>query len=118
MKEIKASDLRIGNWVSYLGENVVCDINTIWAISNYVPPTIMYQPIPLTEEWLLRLGFEKVEYPIEDLVIPYYEKGCISIEGIDFDIELFNGEKLNIDYVHQIQNIYYALHGEELTINN
>jgi hypothetical protein len=77
-------------------------------------------PIPLTEEWLLKFGFKK------------YSKNEFELATKDFDISFFNGElKLlcgfyaenpislnNQKYVHQLQNLYFALTGEELTLKN
>lgn len=77
-----------------------------------------YEPIPLTEEWLVKFGFtkdknlffhDKCSYIQSDA----YNCGggfgyCLNDEKIDF---------LHIKYVHQLQNLYFALTGEELTIN-
>jgi hypothetical protein len=73
------------------------------------------EPIPLTEERLLKFGFEKSglwTYVIElqgNLKLVYYlgEKGwSIGFKSYsDFS---------NLYYVHQLQNLYFALTGEEL----
>jgi hypothetical protein len=69
-------------------------------------------PIPLTEEWLLKLGFDPEEdgyvHPEEPLFI------------IDSDLShiwdaSYTGAK--IDNIHQLQNLFFALTGNELTIN-
>jgi len=76
--------------------------------------------IPLTEEWLEKFGFE--EY------INFYNGWscnkflCVlsgmnhpSVDGCT--IYGFNEESIcNLKYVHQLQNLYFALTGEELTI--
>ena len=62
---MKASELRLGNLVKIGGEInqlELCDFvdihehKTIW----------QYEPIPITEEWLLKFGFEK---GVDDLVL-------------------------------------------------
>ena len=54
---IKANELRIGNLViNAKGENIIVDNITI-GICFGLPKT--YKPIPLTEEILLKCGFEK-----------------------------------------------------------
>jgi hypothetical protein len=78
-----------------------------------------FKPIPLTEEWLLKFGFEKSmswTYVIElkgNLKLVYYlgEKGwSIGFKSYsDFS---------NLEYVHQLQNLYFALTGEELKPQN
>lgn len=72
-------------------------------------------PIPLTEEWLLKFGFEKYED------IPWtYIKGPIKINaGNHFTIFVFD-RSINQDCIpkiHQLQNLYFALTGEELKYN-
>ncbi|MPS73993.1 MAG: hypothetical protein E2590_12735 [Chryseobacterium sp.] len=82
-------------------------------------------PIEITEEWLLKLGFEKKSKKWKD--------GSVSedlfIKG-NFFIRLHNGYNTfskfdfnyeqvfltNVDYVHQLQNLYFALTNEELTL--
>jgi hypothetical protein len=71
-------------------------------------------PIPLTEEWLLKFGFvQGRNYPgwvlLKDL-----EKGDYIDDNVLF--EFFEPGYDHIKYVHQLQNLYFALTGEELTI--
>ena len=134
MKELSSQELRIGNFVQYGGV-----INKVYLIShNYFQvestdiPTFTAnknraaEPIPLTEEWLLRFGFhlrdgfsntfklnvEKHQYDCSE--ITYSEK-----EGL---LRFSNGQEKGatlipyINYVHQLQNLYFALTGEELTL--
>lgn len=76
------------------------------------------QPIPLTEEWLVRMGFKKKKYFGEwtyNDIITFYKGlkqgylGCPHPEGEDIDVEC--------KHVHQLQNLYYALTGKELSIS-
>ena len=78
------------------------------------------QPIPLTEQWLKDFGFKK---ELDNSMV----KGDIAI-FLDrrFKTNLFlrdNQENkwfsfnCKIQYVHQIQNLYFTLVGEELTLN-
>lgn len=67
------------------------------------------RPIKLTEEILLKCGFEK---------------GLKYFSYKDFDIDLkgwfgFNNmvANANIKHLHQLQNLYFALTNEELEIN-
>lgn len=84
--------------------------------SNY----LSLLPIPLTEEWLLRFGFSQLvsgkaltdEFEKDSLIL-----AMPTNEGAGFQVCI---EKkyinLNIVWVHQLQNLYFALTGEELTI--
>lgn len=67
------------------------------------------QPIPLTEEWLLKFGFELKNWGIK----VWYLKGFeidqhFYLKGIDWGVRF--------KYVHQLQNLYFALTGKELTL--
>jgi hypothetical protein len=70
--------------------------------------------IPLTPEWLEWLGFEKQSES-------YYVSNVhpdLHIHGSDiFDLYKAGcGKIASTKYVHQLQNLYFALTGEELTI--
>jgi hypothetical protein len=69
------------------------------------------KPIPLTEEWLLKIGFENNEAEKK------YCKKCITLYMEDnlFWCDIF-WDSLEIKSVHQLQNLYFALTNEELTI--
>lgn len=89
---------------------------------NY-SPFYLIDPIPITPEWLERLGFEKVnsmststlEYIATkfDRFYVRIKDGniCLMTETDDYDTEL-----VYIDHIHQLQNIYFALTGQELTV--
>jgi len=76
-----------------------------------------YEPVILTDQWLLKFGllqFEhRTDYVFED--IEYYSLNESAIEGW---VLLVNGEYWGTDikHVHQLQNLYFALTGEELRI--
>ncbi|MBA9078334.1 hypothetical protein [Rufibacter quisquiliarum] len=68
-------------------------------------------PIPLTEEWLLRAGFER-NWEYTSVV---YEKSCMQLEWNGYHWTDGNdGFIVGVKYVHQLQNLYYCLVGEEL----
>ena len=79
-----------------------------------------YQPIPLTEEWLFKLGFELINND-------FYRSRNSELElhwtvNKNKMIPEYNGKRLitgyNFKYVHQLQNLYFALTGEELTFKS
>jgi len=73
------------------------------------------EPIPLTEEWLLKFGFEKLN-------LIAWRCGNIIIETVlGFNVRMMATEESSvfikkIKHVHQLQNLYFALTNEELTI--
>lgn len=65
--------------------------------------------IPLTEEWLLKFGFERNESGNYDKRLELFYGG---------NLYRFRQGWTNVElkYVHQLQNLYFALTGEELTL--
>ena len=125
---MKATELRIGNYHNYLVKdpidvrkqwNEVCQIDAYDLLSLSKDPDVRYQPIPLTEEWLLRFGFKAHTY--EDEVFGYVLNDFGYINEYQFRIRNFiDFEGIiipkAIKTVHQLQNLYFALTGEELTL--
>lgn len=118
---MKIGELRIGNIVSeelvtYSGRKEQQIIVSIRDISHYDN----FKPIPLTEEWLIKFGFE--EELFGDLHTSDFSKGSISMLYVTGNTGIWQlrfEKKCNqtfIKYVHQLQNLYYALTGEELII--
>lgn len=72
------------------------------------------EPIHLTEEWLLRLGFKKmnVNTYIKDPIVMYItvDKNIVPSPNL--------GLKTKIKYVHQLQNLYYAFTNKELKVKS
>ena len=109
---MEAKDLRIGNLVNELNVGVITvDIVDLEAIKN---GDTNYQPIPLTEEWLLKFEFVKKDYGCQ---IHYYAN-TKSLWKITFKKDVFKRDKTIIKHVHQFQNLYFALTGVELTLKN
>ncbi len=72
-------------------------------------------PIPLSEEWLIRAGFEKYSdkefyiYTSKENEVRFYKSDS------DWNLAYFITETR---YVHQLQNLYFWLTGEELTFKD
>ena len=122
---IKANELRIGNLVNadYLCKVVGIDeLGASLIDVNGDESSIVYltdeniDPIPITEEWLLKFGFEGSNgyYLCPKWYKFRFQKNSI----IKFKGLIFNNKKVNqLIYIHQLQNLYFAITGEELTIN-
>ena len=84
------------------------------------------KPIPLTEEWLLKFGFGEMGLSLGYFYKPICGNFSICSEDFIFNINYKRYAVSNvisvdlhgfeIKYVHQLQNLYFALTGEELTI--
>lgn len=116
---IEAQELRIGNWINssaHFGEIQVSAIlkdgvNPFdWGQGNHcIHFYDTIAPIKITEEWLINFGFESF-----DLRFRHLGNFVIHNEGENFFYKTRTTE-IKIKHVHQLQNLYFALTGEELT---
>lgn len=109
-------ELRYGNWISInYGTKEKIDIVERKAVMSDLMVAEMLDPIPLSEEWLIKFGFESEK--VYEVVFEYTidKKHRIQTDG---EMYILMGYKdgIEIKYVHQLQNLYFALTGEELTI--
>lgn len=75
-------------------------------------------PIPLTLEWLERMGFKKVPNGVGLLVLEGYVEISSLFTGFPLTLGI-DGSRMplhQVKYVHQLQNLYFALTGEDLEI--
>jgi hypothetical protein len=141
-----ASELRIGNYMLNTKLGGIVHFTSFHGLCNYESKPHEYEPIELTEEWLLKFGFELNKSVQNNGAFQYiyktYEKKIT--EDLSFSYayvtEIYKGkgqnynslafgqyyfdnwnasDKLHLNYelkyVHQLQNLYFALTGEELT---
>ena len=132
---MKANELRLNNYVKAF--------KTYWQIDNTdfsnLEKIETYEFIPLTEEILLKCGFVKVKnkdkeglreyightaqkarYAIfgTDIFITKVDKRGLLWRSIECDfMVLFYHKSIPIKYLHQLQNLYFTLTGQELEIN-
>jgi len=159
---MRASELRIGNWVKIKDEIFEDGWETgydIYKTNEFqitgfndgsamkgckiicfyeIPGKIMggtihsgcrdldIDPIPLTEEWLLKFGFVKQDYnmsgcdiyKLKNIIImksfvnPERKHMGITVEGISPPTWSLK----DLIHVHELQNLYFALIGEELVV--
>jgi hypothetical protein len=68
------------------------------------------KPIELTEEWIIKFKFRKHKNDIR-----YWQKDSLKVKLTEKGYKFQWYEAiLYIDYVHQLQNLYFALTGSEL----
>jgi hypothetical protein len=135
-KELTAAELRIGNLIEWQDDShEQFRVETIdFKEPNYFVNGGLLDdmlPIPLTEEWLIKFGFYKDG--------DYYSKGindykyCFRYrdwaknwafyqEFTDSPDPKDDGVKYPVSfdyaYIHQLQNLFFALTGEELELIN
>jgi hypothetical protein len=101
---VKSTELRIGN---HAKDPYGKEIKLVTVDKD----ASMLSPIPLTEEWLLKFGFventtswTRWRKPIGVKEIRLTKNGVNRVT--------YNGMRMN--HIHQLQNLYHALTGEEL----
>jgi hypothetical protein len=128
---MKANELRIGNYVKY-DFLAMAIFEPEYQIENGADIQVhqnhtSFYPIPLTEEWLLKFGFKfnenKGQYETGNHFKVYSNGIDIAIRNGDFrlwwendDDTYYNTYWTAIKHVHQLQNLFFALTEEELTI--
>lgn len=123
---LKANELRIGNWIDCRNFNGTGKTIRTEFHLDLIKYTHFFDPIPLTPEILEKCGFVK----IDDAV--YGNKYFIEIGGSKYAIYISsNGNCMvgivyidlpdnvynftwHISSLHQLQNLFFALTGEEL----
>jgi len=114
---MEANELRIGNYVycnfTTNQPDKIYKINCVdFDIINTKDGNMEnYKPIPLTEDILLECGFE-----FDGL---FYSKGKFVLGNIDNYYFLCIDRSTpfkHFQYIHQLQNLYFALTGNELTV--
>lgn len=125
---MEAKELRIGNYIDYeKTTHIIQSLEAYSCVSNWIGENEMPSPydhyyeeidgIKLTQLLLLKLGFEKIGINYRKIDNKGFEF-CLwkKWDSDTFGIRVFTFIK-NIEYVHQLQNLYFALTGEELKLN-
>ena len=113
---MKANEIRIGNLYDHFGEIKKVTPNTILEV--WESKREWCKPITITEEWLLRARFIK-SFAVTNFAIQT-EDGVLDLVPSEIDgyhVYFDDNWICTIQYVHQLQNLYFALTNQELTIN-
>ena len=124
---MKVQDLRIDNWLIFDGRYFQIDciakdapfLNT----EEFGVGVVSYKniiPINLSHKILKKCGFKNDHSTFEYADGSNNEKLFISWIDGEYVVELQNGEKnisIELKYLHQLQNLYFALTQTELIIN-
>lgn len=113
---MKPQEIRIGNWV--MGNKPYQ-----WGLDDFADWYYDHnshtygdnvKPIPLTEEWLLKLGAEENEgcFIHDRFKLQHHD---VYKFWYVFDVTLM-AYITKVEFVHEWQNVYFALNGEELTV--
>lgn len=134
---MQANEIRIGNYIADSGgkvwqidhweykDKVSAKPDEVEFLNHVLPlhPLTEYvnelKPVALTEKWLLGFGFKQNQW----FSMRTYKKGNFEIIGCKDENMIFNvfvtrQDKVKLTSVHQLQNLYFALTGEELTLGD
>jgi hypothetical protein len=129
---MKTNELKIGNYIIYNNDEIgvlsgVQDFlinNGKVAINQRID--IFYnietiKPIELNKEWFNKLGMTYYSLPTKsNRSVGYYTLkygNRFKINSSDGNYSFINFRK-EVKYVHELQNLYFAITGEELTYEN
>lgn len=112
---MKANELRIGNLIyDTEGKPNYVTIEALKYLLTYPEPLCQAKPIHLTEEWLLKFGFKFTDNSYLSPTFNLTERlRIIGYEG-NFRLVVNKFMTIKIEFVHQLQNLYFALTQEEL----
>ena len=124
---MKAKNFRIGNVIKY--DNRIFTIDTIAEefptldtieLGTGVVDWNNIELIELTEDWLIKLGF--MDIGNDDFLvspptkhIPCFKAGINKYKGL-FSWANYVLTEIEIEYVHELQNLFFALTRKELTM--
>lgn len=129
---MKVNELRIGNWIKYKDKlmqvvqlsslMILCQRDENQFLVNCAPKE--FQPIELTEELMLKIGFKKdgnnYSLVCDDIEVGFYIDKFKQVLYINVSREkrFYKNELRSYDvkYLHQLQNAYYLLTNEELKV--
>jgi len=134
---IRANELRIENWVYRQSNKLIVDISIPYQLKIITSKEChKYFPIPLTPEILEKCGFKKGRYTYVDrsfndeafildgrrYVITKINTGTLKEPNEVYALQYFpypqsqNTIHTNLLYLHQLQNLYFAMEENELEI--
>lgn len=121
---IDSRELRLGNfvWIHGAVDDVAQLVRNTHSgyqeVNNYPygEKFNVLHPIPLDEHWLLSFGFTKANEQYFDFYSPSRGKHRMGIK--DFKWMPNNHMTIDLKYVHQLQNLFFAVYGEELELKS
>lgn len=125
---IQPNELRLGNWVYDAMNDLNCKVigieyeheHCLWEQldGKYLSPCDLLNPIPLNEELLAKCMFSEYEFE-DDIFLHDEEDVCVQKSGkVYYPYSFENSDTIGtpIRYLHQLQNLFFALTGKELEV--
>lgn len=114
---MKASELKIGNHLRYPKKNYFEITESDFKNDNfwYDIHDEIIEPIPITEDWLIRFGFEPKVMHFQKTGSHFYVYKRHTDNQLVYRTNNFT---IELKFIHQLQNLYFALTGEELKLKD
>lgn len=122
---MEAKELRMGNYIRDIESEREGYVLTIGKITSTVKMEFSeltqkfeeYEPIELTEEWLLKFQFSEIDEKLYCIRFRLNRVDIYKMISGDYPFYFrFNQVDVEIKYVHQLQNLFFALTGSELEL--
>ena len=110
---LQAAELRLGNLMYFTKYDIPQKIK-LRDIRRFLGGEKLFKPIPITELFLNKLGFENMEkFPLK--YVQRMKPDSLS----EFEPVIVVGDLwlTGIRHIHQVQNLFFDLTGEELTLS-
>ena len=119
---MKIQELRIGNYIQRNG--IACTVELINGETDdvyflgkdfYSNSNVRYiEPIHLNQDWLFKFGFKMYEFDNKANQFRFKDRLIVYRDGFLYDY----GTSVKLEFVHQLQNLHFALTRTELTYEN
>jgi hypothetical protein len=109
---IKANELRLGNYIILKGVLTFVTAQDFARYYGKFSGFSEFEPIELTFDWLLKFGFKQDS----DLKNSFCRFG-IWFNKNNMEATYLSQKLIKIKYVHQLQNLFFSLVGEELVFS-
>lgn len=128
---MKTTELRIGSWIYgrdlLFGDKVAIQVKSSADLCNIENLPDEFEPIPLDKKWLRKFGFDDWDY--EDIYIGIDVNNSNFVLSKPKKYEFMKNylweykadmwqKYVELQYVHQLQNLFFVLTGKELTIKD
>lgn len=130
---ISIHDLKCGNILYYDTEEGSLPTTIDWQDIKFLSEepdefNLRYHPIPLTEQWLAKFGFSDAEYK-DGYTGKDFKSGTTLMDFVlqkpgekgkwnkTYTMDMPHHRFLKLDFVHELQNLYYSIVEDMLSIN-
>ncbi|QDP86061.1 hypothetical protein FNJ88_11075 [Chryseobacterium sp. SNU WT5] len=116
---MKIEELRLGNIIhvdtgfhdfGYKKGTHVIDKRLLIDILTYSTLQKCIKAVPVTEEWLLKFGFKRFPWGLVIGELLFKD----NLKCTELTFEVGNGFRVELKYVHHLQNFYFDFNNEEL----